>query len=148
MKSHPWLQSLRRRRAARQQAGRQRGMTLLEILIVLAILGLVMGLLIGPRLIGMFSEGQEKVAQTEAKKYAFEAFTRWTMSNPGQACPEDLSALNKYLDKKESLDPWGNEYVMHCGAQSDELPSGTRFGVQSPGADGKMNTDDDVRSWE
>jgi prepilin-type N-terminal cleavage/methylation domain-containing protein len=43
------------RRTTRAALHGQRGMTLLEILIVLAILGLVMGVLVGPRLYSMFS---------------------------------------------------------------------------------------------
>ena len=51
-----------------------KGFTLLEILIVLAILALVMGLLIGPRIFAMFGQGKEGVARAMTKKLAHEAF--------------------------------------------------------------------------
>jgi general secretion pathway protein G len=141
-----WLQTLRARRAARAPGRGRRGMTLLEILIVLAILGLVMGLLVGPQLISMFGEAESKVAQTEVKKYTFEAYTRWKMSNPGKGCPDSLADLNKYVGKSDAKDPWGNDYVMYCG---DNAPAGSNgFGVYSKGPDKKEGTEDDIRSWE
>lgn len=141
-----WLQTLRMRRAARPAARGARGMTLLEILIVLAILGLVMGLLVGPQLMSMFGEAETKVAETEAKKYAFEAYTRWKMSNTGKGCPESLAELNKYVGKNDAKDPWGNEYTMFCGENAPQGANG--FGIQSKGPDKKEGTEDDIRSWD
>ena len=43
--------------------GAQRGMTLLEIMIVLAILALVMGLVVGPRVMKMFGESKVDIAR-------------------------------------------------------------------------------------
>ena len=48
----------------------QRGMTLLEIMIVLAILALVMGLVVGPRVMKMFGESKVDIAQLTVKKFA------------------------------------------------------------------------------
>lgn len=123
----------------------QRGMTLLEILIVLAILGLVMGVLVGPRLYDMFSQGQEEVARTQVRQLTTEAFIRWQMKNPGKDCPE-LSDLAALLDLKEAKDPWGREYVAFCG---DNAPAGSKgFAVMSLGSDGQQGTEDDIKSWE
>lgn len=142
-----WMQSLRRRlaRPALPATHGQRGMTLLEILIVLAILGLVMGVLVGPRLYEMFTEGQDKVARTEVQKMATEAFIRWKTKNKGKQCPE-ITELAELLDKKQAKDPWDNDYVLFCG---DNAPPGSKgFGVMSLGADGQEGTDDDIKSWE
>jgi general secretion pathway protein G len=141
------MHSLRRRLARQPRAAMhgQRGMTLLEILIVLAILGLVMGVLVGPRLFSMFSEGQAKVAETEVKKLTTEAFIRWQMKNPGKGCPE-LNELAALLDKKEAKDPWNHDYIALCG---DNAPPGSNgFAVLSVGADGEQGTEDDIKSWE
>ena len=54
----------------------QRGLTMLEIMIVIAILGLVMGLVIVPKVMGMFGESQEKVAKLAVTKFASEAYLR------------------------------------------------------------------------
>jgi general secretion pathway protein G len=143
-----WMHSLRRRFARqkpRTATHGQRGMTLLEILIVLAILGLVMGVLVGPRLYAMFSEGQAKVAKTEVQKLTTEAFIRWQMKNPGKECPE-LNELAALLDKKEAKDPWNHDYIALCG---DNAPAGSKgFAVMSVGADGEQGTEDDIKSWE
>jgi general secretion pathway protein G len=124
----------------------QRGMTLLEIMIVLAILALVMGLVVGPKVMSMFSKGKEDVAQMAVKKFAFEAFTEWSAAHPDKGCPEKIEDLSQYMNSKDTKDPWGNQYKMLCG---QGLPPGVKGGiaVMSSGPDGKDNTDDDIKSW-
>jgi general secretion pathway protein G len=139
MTAIPATASRRRRRNS------QRGMTLLEIMIVLAILALVMGFLVGPRVMEAFRGSRVDVAEATAKKYAFEAYTQWSMRS-GKACPESLGELNQYMNNKDTKDPWGNEYLMFCG---DTLPAGAKgLAVQSIGEDGKRDTEDDVKSWD
>jgi len=131
-------------RANKRNAVKQLGMTLLEIMIVLAILTLVMGLLVGPRVFEMFGESKVKLAQTEVKQLAYEAYTQWQMNN-NKACPDELTELTKYTNKKSVDDPWGKKYVMHCG---ENAPQGRSFGISSLGEDGKQGTEDDIKSWE
>jgi prepilin-type N-terminal cleavage/methylation domain-containing protein len=134
-------------KTARILRNTQRGMTILEIMIVLAIIALVMGFLVGPRVIAMFSESKEEVAKLEVKRYAEEAYTLWSRKNGGKPCPASLADLNEYTNKGKSIqDPWGSDYVMLCG---QNLPPGA-FGlaVYSPGPDRSPNTGDDIRSWE
>jgi prepilin-type N-terminal cleavage/methylation domain-containing protein len=132
----------RRRAAARFQ----RGMTLLEIMIVLAIIALVMGFLVGPQVMKAFSGSRVDVAKATMKKYAFEAFTQWSIRNPGKACPASVIELNEYMNNKDAKDPWGNDYQVLCG---DQLPAGAKgIGILSLGEDGKANTEDDLKSWE
>ena len=133
--------TLIRRSAARSQ----RGMTLLEILIVLAILALVIGLLIGPKVIEQFQSSKTKVAKLAVTKLANEAYGQWALQNQSKACPESISELSAF-GNKETKDPWGNEYQMLCGGN---LPAGVQgLAVFSNGADGKANTTDDIKSWE
>lgn len=134
--------SRRRRRNGRHT---QKGMTLLEIMIVLAIIALVMGFLVGPAVFNAFSSSKVDVAKATSKKYAYEAYTQWSM-RAAKACPESLGELNQYMNNKDTKDPWGNEYLMFCG---DTLPAGAKgLAVQSLGEDGKRDTEDDVKSWE
>lgn len=123
------------------------GMTLLEILIVLAILALVMGFLIGPRIFAAFQESKGEVARSIAKKMAFEAYPQWS-ARPGNSgkCPSTAD-LAEYVNQKPDFnDPWGNPYVIKCGA---DLPQGQRgIAVYSKGEDGRDGTGDDQRSWE
>lgn len=123
----------------------ERGMTLLEIMIVLAILALVMGLVVGPRVMKMFGESKGDIASATVKKYAYEAYPSWSASHPDKGCPEKLEELNEYMNNKDIKDPWGGTYKMYCGAN---LPAGAKgLAVSSPGEDGKEGTSDDVKSW-
>lgn len=139
--------SVRKRSLARAARPGQAGMTLLEIMIVLAILTLVMGILIGPRVFEMFSKSKVDLAKTEMKQLANEAYIRWDMDNPSKAspCPQSLTDITKYANKKDGKDPWGGEYMMHCG---DNAPPGANFGISSKGPDGKQGSDDDLKSWD
>jgi len=124
----------------------QRGMTLLEIMIVLAILALVMGLVVGPRVMRMFGDSKVDLAKMTAKKYAYEAYTQWSMANRDKSCPDKLEALNEYTNLKDTKDPWGGTYKMLCG---QNLPAGAKgLAVMSAGEDQKEGTADDIKSWE
>ena len=134
------------KKLTRIAARSQRGMTLLEIMIVLAILALVMGLVVGPRVMRMFSKSKDDIAGLTVKKYAYEAFGEWSQAHPDKACPDKLEDLSQYMDSKDIKDPWGNPYKMFCG---QNLPAGAKGGlaVMSSGPDGKDGTEDDVKSW-
>lgn len=133
-----------RARLARKAARTQRGMTLLEIMIVLAILGLVIGVLIVPNLFEQLEESKEDLTRIEAKKLANQTYTKWAIKNR-KGCPT-LAQLAKEAGKKEKkmVDQWGEPYIIHCG---DNKPPGTRFGISSKGPDGKEGNDDDIKSW-
>jgi prepilin-type N-terminal cleavage/methylation domain-containing protein len=135
-----------RNRFARFCARAHRGMTLLEIMIVLAILALVMGLLVGPKVMKMF--GQSKVDTTKIKlnQYANEAYPQWSAGHPDKACPDKITDLNEYMNNNDANDSWGRPIKMMCGAS---LPAGARgLAVMSAGEDGKEGTPDDLKSWE
>ena len=139
------MQTLRTR-LARIHARSHRGMTLLEIMIVLAILALVMGLLVGPKIFKMFAGSQVDTTKIKIKKYAFEAFPAWAAVHPGKPCPEKLADLNEYMNNEDSNDAWGKPLKMMCG---QTLPPGARgIAVMSAGEDGKEGTADDLKSWE
>ena len=129
----------------RRTLGAHRGMTLLEIMIVMAILALVMGLLIGPRVLAAMDKAKRGTALLAVKKYANEAYTLWAASHMDRACPESLDELSPFMDSKDTHDPWGRSYKMYCGAT---LPAGANgLAVSSLGPDGTDQTDDDIRSW-
>ncbi|HET7505095.1 MAG TPA: hypothetical protein VFK02_28950 [Kofleriaceae bacterium] len=121
-------------------------MTLLEIMIVLAILALVMGLLVGPKVMKMFGESRVDTTRIKLKKYAFEAYPSWSAAHPDKACPDKLADLNEYMNNDDSNDSWGKPIKMLCGAN---LPAGARgIALISAGADNKEGTEDDLKSWE
>jgi general secretion pathway protein G len=121
----------------------QRGVTLIEIMIVLAIIGLIMGVLVGPKVMNAFKESRVKTAFLMLKEYEG-AYTRWVADNEGD-CPEKLEDLLKYTNKKDVKDPWGSAFVMKCG---DSAPTENHFGVVSLGPDKKEGTEDDLHSWD
>ena len=119
------------------------GMTLLEIMIVLAILALVMGLLVGPQVLKLFAKGKEDIARTGARKLAYESYPQWTMLTGNQGkCPTAVQLAEVGGSAK---DPWGEEYVIKCG----DLPAGAvGIAVMSKGEDKREGTGDDIKSWD
>jgi general secretion pathway protein G len=122
---------------------RQAGLTLLEIMIVLAIIGLIMGVLVGPKVMRSFGEAKIKTTFLMLKEYDG-AYTRWVADNEGD-CPENLEALLKYTNKKDTKDAWGQQFKMVCG---DTAPTESKFGVVSHGPDKKEGSEDDLHSWD
>jgi general secretion pathway protein G len=127
----------------------QRGMTLLEIMIVLAILALVMGLVVGPRVMKMFGESKGETTKIKVRKFAHEAYPSWAAAHQDKQCPDKLADLNEYANdqSKEAVnDAWGHPLKMTCGPTN---PPGVKgLGVMSLGEDGQENTADDIKSWE
>lgn len=137
------MERMRRSWAARAAGRGQGGMTLIEIMIVLAILALIMGFLVGPRVLRALGEAKVDTAKLEAKDFV-NAFAGWSMKAE-DSCPQSLADLAQYRNKKSTKDPWKQEYQMRCG---DNAPEDVEFGVLSKGPDKKENTADDVKSWE
>jgi len=122
-------------------------MTLLEIMIVLAILALVMGIIVGPRVIEEFRRAKISTTKLKIVKYADEAYPSWAAAHPETACPAKLDELNAYMNKEDARDAWGQPLTMLCGSI---LPPAVRSGIAvvSAGPDGAKGTGDDLRSWE
>lgn len=129
------------RRIGRLLRQGERGMTLIEIMIVLAIIALVMGFLVGPKILQQLKSARVKTASLEAKAIE-NLFAQWSADNPEGTCPT-VEDLKKY--RKIGNDPWGKPFVLVCG---EGLPEDTDMGVISFGPDKKQGTDDDIRSWE
>jgi general secretion pathway protein G len=137
------MKRLRRCVVHRSRAGR--GMTLLEMMIVLAIIALVMGLVVGPRVIDYFHRARIETTQMKLELYANQAFAAWSMAHPQAMCPERVADLAEYANGRDTNDAWGNPIKLLCGAS---LPPGAHhIALVSAGPDGKEGTDDDLRSW-
>ena len=115
-------------------------MTLLEIMIVLAILALVMGLVIGPKIMSHYQHSQRKIATLAVHKLTDQDYPTWAVSHPSTPCPADVIALTGNAME----DPWGSEYNLHCGSTA---PPELAFGASSIGEDHQPATADDVLSW-
>jgi general secretion pathway protein G len=127
-----------------------RGLTLLEIMIVIAILGLVMGLVVVPKVMSLFGESREKIAKLAVDKFAFQDAPQWQVSS-GKTCPDSLLTIAQYTGKgqQDIIDPWDTPYEMFCGKEN--MPPGAtnnNFAIMSYGPDKKKGTEDDIKSWE
>jgi prepilin-type N-terminal cleavage/methylation domain-containing protein len=116
-----------------------RGMTLLEIMIVLAILALVMGLLVGPKVIAHFRSSQRSIAKMAVMRFANQDYPIWAIQHPQTPCPSAITDL----DRDAPADPWGTAYKAYCAPIHE-----VAFGAASFGGDARENTDDDIRSWQ
>lgn len=116
----------------------QRGMTLIEILVVLAIIGLIMG---GVAVVASNALGGAKEDTARKDISNLEQSVEMYMIKSGK-CPktvQDIKAAG--IIKKATKDPWGNAYEIKCPGEHGE------FDISSPGKDGQMGTDDDINSW-
>jgi len=126
----------------------QRGMTLLEIMIVLAILALVMGFVIGPRIYQAFTESKVETQKATIRKYVYEGFVDWARKNPTKGCPGSLQEVSDEMGRKDSKDVWGRELQFFCGDSLPPAAAKDGFAVLSLGADGQQGTKDDLKSWD
>ena len=119
-----------------------RGMTLVEIMVVVAIIGMLMGT------VGVYAFGRlEKAKITDTKiiiKGVEQALVHFQTDNT-DSCPKALDDLvtQKYLTKKP-LDAWGQQLVFKCPGEKN--PDGAD--IISKGKDKQEGTQDDIKSWE
>ena len=113
-----------------------RGVTLIEILIVLAIVGLIAG---GVAVVAIpkYAESQKNQAKIDARTIHPVA-EKYKVDHPG-VCPtvEQLRAEKELSAASKVTDPWDSPYKIICG--DDDIM------VLSFGPDKKENTQDDIR---
>ena len=126
----------------RLQRKRDRGFTLLEIMVVLAIIGLIVGS-VGVMVFNRFKKAQVSTAKTRVTQVA-NAVTQYMLDNSNN-CPRSLEELvaQKYL-QKGMKDPWGKDFILRCPGTNDTDGAD----VSSAGPDKAEGTADDVKSWE
>ena len=133
----PVSSSSLRSAVVRVKRAASRGVTLIEILIVLAIVGLIAG---GVAVVAIpkYAEAQKKQAKNDviaihpiAEKYR--------VDHPGQQCVtvEQLRAEKELAASSKITDPWETPYAIRCA--EDETY------VLSFGPDKKEGTADDIR---
>lgn len=133
----------------------QAGFTLLELLVVLAVLGLLAAI-VGPQVLRYLSSSKTQTAQVQSKNVAaaLNLFKLDAGRFPTQQ--EGLSSLVKapttmpdwngpYLPDQSALtDPWGRPYLMRSPGEHGEIDV---YSLGSDGAPGGSGEARDVGNW-
>ena len=121
----------------------ERGMTLIEILVVMVILGLI-ATAVAVNVVGRAAQARVDRAKTDVQRIAsdgVEAFKvmrgRYPSTEEGLKLLVDEKFLKPNNDKGTVTDPWGKEYIYLYPGQAH--PDG--FDVKSYGADGQPGGD-------
>ena len=133
----------------------QGGFTLMELLVVLAILGLLMSL-VGPQVLNQLGGAKTKTALIQIKdlEQALEMYKldvgRFPSSDQGLDAlvknPGGASGWNgPYLKADVPMDPWKREYIYKYPGDRGELDIFTLGQNGTPGGEGE---DSDVGNWQ
>ena len=127
----------------------QRGMTLIEIMVVVVIISLVAGV-VGVSVLQRMGDAQRKIAFTQIHQLA-DALDLYRLST--NKYPSSAEGLHALVSPKDGVrpflpqvpkDPWGNDYVYTFPGVHN--PGG--FDLMSYGPDGVAGGGDDVGNWE
>ena len=133
---------------------RQRGFTLLEIMVVIVILGILASLVV-PNLMGNKEQAdrQKAVSDIVALENALDMYkldnSRYPTTEQGlealvtkpQGEPEPRNYKSDGYIKRLPQDPWGNAYQLMSPGEHGKID------VFSMGLDGEAGTDDDIGNW-
>ncbi|MSU32349.1 MAG: type II secretion system protein GspG [Pedosphaera sp.] len=128
---------------------KQRGFTLVEMLLVITIIGILAALVI-PKMMGRSEQARQAAVRADisAIKTSLDSFEvdsgfyPKSLTDLIQQPRDSKNWRGPYLDKIPQ-DPWGSPYVYaYPGKQN-----GNSFDISSPGLDGKSGTDDDIGNW-
>lgn len=147
--------SAKARRRWHPEPWAMRGMTFIEMMVVLAIIGLLLAL-VGPQFIGQVGKAEVQAAQQQIQLLETALDTLRLDVGRYPTTAEGLEALRSrpfglerwdgpYLRKAVPMDPWGNPYQYRSPGKNGA------FDLYSYGADGTAGGDDenrDIGNWD
>ncbi len=141
------MQRINLKQNPRRRRRGPRGMSLLEIMVVITLIGLVTAA-IGVAVMGRLEEGKIKTARNEAYEIA-KSMEIYKLNNgryPTTA--EGIQVLvtppkGKPVLETMPQDPWNADFIYTTPGTKN--PS--KFDIRSKGPDGQENTEDDVGNW-
>ena len=121
----------------------QRGLTLAEIIVVIALLSVVAAILFGS-LGGILNESKADAASLSIKQLKQSLETYKIRPKNGNKYPKSLEDASKFMkNQKVPMDPWGQPFVY-----STSSSCGKPYEIISIGADGQRGGDDDISSCD
>jgi general secretion pathway protein G len=120
----------------RRNGRRTRGMTLIEIMVVVMIIAMVASA-VGVNVLGASDDArkQQATAETATLTQTAEAYLA---SHPNEPCPSvrDLMQANMLSNRSDDRDPWENPYAIDCDPGIVQ--------ARSAGPDGIFDNEDDI----
>lgn len=140
-----------------RRVARRRGFTLIEVLIVIAIV-LALGALVGVAVLNRKDTADADLARIQLKsieqglKYFYVDYGRYPNDEEGLAVLWDKEVLDPdadatkwsgYLEDPLPRDTWNNEW----GYTGEDPEYGEKYDLWSFGPDGEDGTEDDINAW-
>lgn len=130
----------------------RRGLTLIELVVVLVVIGLLAGL-VAPQILGRVSDARETTAKTQIELLGV-ALENYHLDNgvypssqqglgalraKPSGLPDARNWRGPYLKKDVPVDPWGRPYLYKSPGDKDRAG----FDIQTLGRDGKPGGSDE-----
>lgn len=134
---------------------KKRGFTLVELLVVLAIIALIVSL-VGPTLLKHLAPAKRSIARAQIENFMSALDAYYMDMGKYPTTSEGLEALRTkpasaknwngpYLKKEVPLDPWGNQFIYKSPGRNGGYEI-TSYGAD--GAPGGSGDNADINSWE